>query len=50
MRGVKKEHLPSKVCESCQKPFLWRKKWAKNWTLVKYCSSRCKKEKAIKKS
>lgn len=26
-RGVKKEHLPSKVCVICQRPSAWRKKW-----------------------
>lgn len=24
-RGVDKAHLPSKVCETCQRPFTWRK-------------------------
>lgn len=24
-RGVKKENLPSKICETCNKPFNWRK-------------------------
>jgi len=25
----------------CQLPFEWRKKWAKNWEQVKYCSKKC---------
>ena len=44
MRGVKKEHLPSKICIVCKKPFTWRKKWEKVWNEVKYCSRRCRTE------
>lgn len=40
---VKKAELPSKVCLVCNRPFQWRKKWAKNWEEVKYCSERCKR-------
>ena len=25
----------------CLRPFNWRKKWAKDWQEVKYCSKRC---------
>ncbi|WP_370627662.1 DUF2256 domain-containing protein [Algoriphagus sp. NBT04N3] len=39
--GMKKQHLPSKICPVCQRPFSWRKKWEKNWEEVKYCSKRC---------
>lgn len=42
MRGVKKQHLPKKVCESCGLEFSWRKKWERDWDAVKYCSKRCK--------
>ncbi|MGB0393050.1 MAG: DUF2256 domain-containing protein [Flavobacteriaceae bacterium] len=42
MRGVKKEHLPQKICPSCQRPFTWRKKWERDWDKVKYCSKKCK--------
>ena len=45
MRSVKKQDLPEKTCLVCQKPFTWRKKWEKNWEMVKYCSVRCKKTK-----
>lgn len=41
-RGVKKSDLPEKICETCGKPFSWRKKWAKDWDNVKYCSQRCR--------
>ncbi|MEM7802285.1 MAG: DUF2256 domain-containing protein [Chloroflexota bacterium] len=46
MKGVKKENLPSKICPVCQRPFTWRKKWAKNWDDVKYCSERCRRRKS----
>ena len=45
MRGVKKQHLPHKICLVCERPFTWRKKWAKNWENVKYCSEKCKRTK-----
>lgn len=40
--------LPSKICEVCRLPFNWRKKWAKNWDEVKYCSEKCRKNKNTK--
>ena len=39
----KKADLPTKPCTRCGRPFAWRKKWAKVWAEVKYCSERCKK-------
>jgi hypothetical protein len=44
----KKTHLPSKICERCQKPFAWRKKWQRDWENVKYCSERCRRTKQDK--
>ncbi len=41
--SVKKQHLPQKICVVCQRPFTWRKKWAKVWDQVKYCSERCRR-------
>ncbi len=41
----KKSDLPSKVCATCGWPFVWRKKWAKDWDAVRYCSDRCRDEK-----
>ncbi|MEI8611211.1 DUF2256 domain-containing protein [Enterovibrio sp. Hal110] len=29
------------MCVVCQRPFTWRKKWARVWDDVKYCSKRC---------
>jgi len=43
MRGVKKQHLPEKVCPICRRPFAWRKKWEKDWEQVVYCSEACRK-------
>ena len=43
MRGVKKENLPSKVCAACGRPFTWRKKWARDWEHVKFCSDACRR-------
>jgi hypothetical protein len=43
MRGVKKENLPAKTCPACQRPFLWRKKWARCWDEVRFCSDACRK-------
>ncbi len=41
----KKANLPTKTCAACQRPFTWRKKWAKEWENVKYCSARCRGDK-----
>ncbi|WP_082515940.1 DUF2256 domain-containing protein [Sphingomonas sp. Leaf412] len=38
----KKPNLPTKVCASCHRPFAWRKKWARDWNNVRYCSDRCR--------
>lgn len=39
-----KPHLPSKLCPVCQRPFTWRRKWAKDWENVRYCSERCRRQ------
>ena len=36
-----KADLPQKICAACGRPFSWRKKWARDWDQVKYCSKRC---------
>lgn len=38
----KKPNLPTKVCPVCNRPFAWRKKWAKVWEQVRYCSDSCR--------
>ncbi|MHA3978499.1 DUF2256 domain-containing protein [Halovulum sp. GXIMD14794] len=35
--------LPVKTCAACGRPFTWRRKWARDWENVKYCSDRCRK-------
>ncbi|WP_369993680.1 DUF2256 domain-containing protein [Winogradskyella sp.] len=45
MRGVKKQHLPSKICPVCERSFTWRKKWEKDWENIKYCSEKCRRQK-----
>lgn len=45
MKGVKKEHLPQKVCAACGRPFTWRKKWARDWEQVRFCSDACRRGK-----
>ncbi|MEO1250999.1 MAG: DUF2256 domain-containing protein [Pseudomonadota bacterium] len=40
---VKKADLPQKICVVCERPFAWRKKWARDWEQVKYCSERCRR-------
>jgi len=34
---------PPKTCERCQRPFEWRKKWARDWAQVRYCSEACRR-------
>ncbi|EHH1104827.1 DUF2256 domain-containing protein [Vibrio parahaemolyticus] len=48
MKGFK-SHLPTKLCPVCERPFSWRKKWARNWEKVIYCSERCRRSKPEKK-
>ena len=44
---MKKEFIPQKICVVCKRPFSWRKKWEKAWDEVKYCSERCRRNRAI---
>lgn len=46
MNGVRKQNLPTKVCLHCQRPFVWRKKWARDWEQVRYCSDACRRMKS----
>ncbi|MEK9896642.1 MAG: DUF2256 domain-containing protein [Burkholderiaceae bacterium] len=41
-----KAHLPSKLCAVCHRPMTWRKAWANNWEHVRYCSQRCRQQRA----
>ncbi|MEM9355319.1 MAG: DUF2256 domain-containing protein [Pseudomonadota bacterium] len=38
--------LPTKVCVACGRPFAWRRKWARCWDKVRFCSKRCRNSKA----
>lgn len=38
-----KPTLPTKVCATCGRPFAWRRKWARSWDEVKYCSEACRR-------
>ncbi|MGV2932055.1 DUF2256 domain-containing protein [Vreelandella venusta] len=40
----RKRDLPQKDCVQCQRPFTWRKKWARCWDEVRHCSERCRRE------
>ncbi|MCP5225916.1 MAG: DUF2256 domain-containing protein [Thauera sp.] len=40
----RKGDLPTKPCAGCGRPFAWRKKWARVWDEVRYCSERCRRE------
>lgn len=35
--------LPSKPCAACGRPMSWRRKWAKTWNGVRYCSDACRR-------
>lgn len=44
------EHLkrcePPKTCAVCGREMQWRKRWARTWASVKYCSDACRKRKS----
>ncbi|MFZ4531588.1 MAG: DUF2256 domain-containing protein [Alsobacter sp.] len=42
----RKSDLPSKPCAACGRPFAWRKKWARDWDAVRWCSDRCRASRA----
>ena len=37
-----KKPLPTKICPRCNRSFTWRKKWARDWENVVYCSKACR--------
>lgn len=39
---IRKGDLPTKTCATCGRPFAWRRKWARVWDEVRYCSDRCR--------
>ncbi|MFZ4408092.1 MAG: DUF2256 domain-containing protein [Paracraurococcus sp.] len=38
----RKPTLPEKDCAACGRAFAWRKKWARDWESVRYCSDACR--------
>ena len=38
-----KQSLPSKPCVACGRAMTWRKRWARSWDDVKFCSDACRK-------
>jgi hypothetical protein len=34
----------SKVCPACGRTFEWRKRWARTWPSVRWCSERCRRQ------
>lgn len=42
--GGNKSYLEQKPCTHCGRPMTWRKKWARTWGAVRYCSERCRRE------
>jgi hypothetical protein len=38
-----KSTLPSKPCARCGLAMSWRRRWAKNWDELKYCSEACRR-------
>ncbi len=41
-RGSRRGPKPTKICPACGRPFEWRRKWARCWEAVKWCSDRCR--------
>lgn len=39
----RKPPRPEKICACCGRPMQWRKRWAKVWEAVRYCSDACRK-------
>ncbi len=34
---------PPRVCEACGRSFAWRRKWARDWERVRFCSDGCRR-------
>ncbi|KAF0674980.1 DUF2256 domain-containing protein [Profundibacterium mesophilum] len=41
----RKSELEQKLCRTCGRPFSWRRKWARDWESVLYCSAACRRGK-----
>ena len=45
----KKSDLQTKTCATCGLPFTWRRKWARVWEEVRYCSDKCRRQRIRQK-
>jgi hypothetical protein len=36
--------VSDRFCESCGRRIEWRRKWARDWDNVRYCSDRCRRD------
>ncbi|MDH4053279.1 MAG: DUF2256 domain-containing protein [Rubrivivax sp.] len=43
-----KAALPSKPCAACGLPMSWRRRWARDWDDVKYCSAACQRKRGAR--
>ncbi len=43
-----KAALPSKPCVACGRPMSWRRRWARTWDEVKFCSDACRRTKGTR--
>ena len=43
MRARTKNGHPPRTCEGCGLQFEWRRKWARDWENVRWCSERCRR-------
>jgi len=37
-----KNGFAPRICAACGRPFEWRKKWARDWENVRWCSDSCR--------
>lgn len=42
---MKDKLIDTKICSSCGRTIVYRKKWEKNWAEIKYCSDECRRNK-----
>jgi hypothetical protein len=40
---VASSSVPTKTCAVCGRTITWRKKWARDWDEVRYCSEQCRR-------
>ncbi|TXI03737.1 MAG: DUF2256 domain-containing protein [Rhizobium sp.] len=41
-----KQSLPRKACAACGREMTWRKRWARAWHEVRYCSEACRRRRS----